>query len=173
MLASGIRAACYTIEVKHHQTWVCLRFGCSSCRCCHRVLKKKMFKKKIRVKMPLQGLWLLLASPAVLVAAVPIEKRINWFVSPHISPKQSEFLLSSSICDGVYTCCGGASFLPNGTGGRVWFCTEICCERVRLSCPSKECVCAHLHENDVFIYHCAHSAPPGFEHNRTAAISRG
>ena len=52
---------------------------------------------------------------AATASTAPVPKMVNWFVSPSISPAKSKFLLSSGICDGVYTCCGGYPFLPNGS----------------------------------------------------------
>jgi hypothetical protein len=52
-------------------------------------------------------------SGARLSAAIP--KRVNWFVDPHITAAQADFLLKTNLCDGLYTCCGGNGFFENGT----------------------------------------------------------
>ena len=52
-----------------------------------------------------------------LRSTTPVTKRIQWFVSPGITPAQTQFLLSdhADIVDGIYLCCGGATFDSNGT----------------------------------------------------------
>jgi hypothetical protein len=50
----------------------------------------------------------------------PIVKRVNWFISDRggaIANTTQQFLIKDNrdVADGVYTCCGGLSFSPNGS----------------------------------------------------------
>ena len=112
----------------------------------------------------------------VLVTAEPIKKRVNWFVSPGIRAEQSKFLLGSRICDGVYTCCGGASFLPNGTGHEFLYFAFFISKFSTTPKLVRRQTC--LWTNFVQIkslnwYKHSRSATPGAQHNSAAAISRG
>ena len=50
-------------------------------------------------------------------SAGPVEKRVNWFGEPAFEGKAADFLLETNrdISDGLYFCCGGLSFFPNGS----------------------------------------------------------
>jgi hypothetical protein len=52
--------------------------------------------------------------------STPVEKRVNWFgnlADNTAGAAQEKFMLGDhrDISDGLYICCGGLSFHPNGT----------------------------------------------------------
>ena len=63
--------------------------------------------------------WLLLINLAFTDSSQPVSKRIQWFISdrPSNLTMVQKFLLHDNreVAQGVYFCCGGLSFAPNGS----------------------------------------------------------
>ena len=165
-----------TIQVKHDKTWVRRLLGsrgrCHSLCYVYYELASRNFPNPLVMAT---RLWATVCI-VVLVTAEPIKKRVNWFVSPGIRAEQSKFLLGSRICDGVYTCCGGASFLPNGTGHEFLYFAFFISKFSTTPKLVRRQTC--LWTNFVQIkslnwYKHSRSATPAAQHNSAAAISRG